>query len=174
MSKTKYFIKPTIGVNDIKLGQAREEIHQLIGSPESSHENTDYYNQSCLQINYDEQNIAEYIEIYEDVDLVEALISNKNVFLTPKDEIEKFVQDTFNVKTDLEDSEYPYSRIFTDIELSLWSDTESDDFSEDEKAQYPKDFKSSFFFKTVGVGIKGYYSCRDASHLMAKLENYLK
>jgi len=154
----KYLVNPLVGVNEILLGSDRGSVVKIIGAPESVEGRTEYYDEARFQITYTRKGYVEFIEIYADEpDLIEVEIFGVSAFQTNKEELRQIVE-TFGNCSISEDDEYPHVYLFESLSLSFWSDSDPNDFSEEEVEQYSDDFRASHFFKSVGIGTKGYYS----------------
>jgi len=155
----KYIITPHLGINDIKLGMNETEVHQILGSPETSYEKQDCYDESRLQIFYNNERNIEYLELYKDIPSeITVYLNDLNIFESTKENIDKYINFNYSSSVNKQDSEYPYSLIYKSIDLSLWNDCHPTDFSPEEKLEYPEDYNKSLFPETIGIGIKKYYT----------------
>jgi len=153
-----YTVIPGVGVNSIKLNSHRNDVISKIGIPELRNGKVDIYNEAIFQIHYDQNENVEFIEIYAgDSQFMSANIYDINIFSTIKlDILERIKQKTG--LTPKKSGEYPHTCTYDDLSLSFWSDSDPSDYSEKDKINNPSDFYESQYFKSVGVGVSGYFN----------------
>lgn len=84
---TDYEITSYVGVGDLKFGMKRADVHQLLGSPDSSetdndsNESTDYWQDDSLQLNFSED--GDLIEISLYANLKNVKFKGMNLFEEP-------------------------------------------------------------------------------------------
>ena len=152
-----YEIKPLLGVNNIRLGQTRDEVIQLLGEPESAEKRSDCYFSAIFQVHYNREGLVNFIEVYED-NTISALLGGKDIFRTTKSKLRYFIEDNFKGVLDDNDAEYPCSHTYKRIGVGFWSDMDPSELTKDEVLQYPEGYKMSHYFKSIGIGDKNYYT----------------
>jgi hypothetical protein len=139
----KLELRPLFGFGQIKLGDQRNDIHELLGPPNDFNENTDYYSNSSIQIHYSENGVVEFIELASDQNVVWDGIS---IFSTPVVELVKELSKKTEQSTN--ESEPGYTFTYPKYELCFWRPTQPDE----------EDPNEGKYFESVGLGIKGYFS----------------
>lgn len=144
-------ITPLHSAMGIQLGWTREQTHQKIGEPDRSWEQSDHYQSELpmFSVDYDSNNTEEFISISNPENkATKVLFEGLDIFGTPAvgliEEIEKHTA----FRYDRNSAELPYTYIFPEIELSFWRPVVSGNENAEE----------GFYFKTVGVGVKGCYT----------------
>ena len=149
----EYPVEALIGVGPVRLGMSRAQSRCAMGlTPDpfqkgSSPILTDAYHDAAFQVFFDADDKVEYIELSSHGPFV-VTFKAVLVFELPAEDLVAFIaKDT---PFDPDDWELGYSYIFPELELSLWRPTlpESD---QDEDSRY---------FRTIGIGRRGYYSDR--------------
>lgn len=164
----RFDLKPHIGAGSLKLGMTKEEIRSLLGQPEYSSEKSsieygdisiptpakDGYFENELQITFDNDGKADYIEFYgKDAEHTEVYLNNIDIFRVPAQKLLKEIVTSTRCEFDNEDDEIPYSYVFRSIDLSVWRQLIPE---QDEETEVPETDEGKYFW-TVGIGIKGYY-----------------
>tara|TARA_R110001592_G_scaffold341938_2_gene631382 strand:- start:296 stop:805 length:510 start_codon:yes stop_codon:yes gene_type:complete len=165
----KFKIEPHIGAGDLKFGMSRDEIQQILGTPEHTSKQMimdygdfsisipakDGYFKNELQISFDDNNKANFIEFTgKDSEFTEVFLKDIEVFKTPAFELIQKISNSTSSEFDNEDDEIPYSYVFPSIDLAVWrqvipkQDEQKEEISESDEGKY---------FWTIGIGIKGYY-----------------
>ncbi|MCX2743341.1 hypothetical protein OO013_05660 [Mangrovivirga sp. M17] len=165
----KIEIKPHSGAGKLIFGMTRSEIREVMGKPEYSSEKStidyddfsipvpakDGYFSNCIQISYDINNQAEFIEFSgKDEEQITILFYGVDVFNTPAPQLLRHITESTGAEIDMEDEEIPYSYVFPSLDLSLWRQVipelneETDEIPDSDEGKY---------FWTIGIGIKGYY-----------------
>ena len=143
-------------MNEIKLGISREQVWEILGEPEKKQKRQDSYNDAVLQVGYDRSGIVNFIEVYEDKDS-EVLLLGANVFQTKKKDLDQIISQNLQVELNVDTIEFPETYLYSACSLTLWSDSDPSQFSEEEKLSYPDDYLLSHYFKAIAVACKGYF-----------------
>ncbi len=151
-------IKPLASAGQIKLGLTKQEVYEKIGKPTDSFPEKDCYqsNDIFFSVSYDQNDKVEYIEYSKTGNKDFSIrIHDIDIFWTPADQLINHVKSVTKCDFDSEDFEIPYSYIFPDLELSFWRPTIPSDYEENEVED---EYENGKYFRTIGIGIKGYYS----------------
>ena len=140
---------PLIGVDDLRFGMKRKEVHEILGAsfrsfqktPVASHP-TDAWLNGGLQVFYGgAEGSVEYLELSRDSDF-DAMLFGHSVFVTEAPRLVALIEK--HAPFDKSDPELGNAYVFPDLELALWRPV----------AEFPE----GRFFTSVGIGTKGYYS----------------
>lgn len=165
----RFDLKPHIGAGNLNLGMTRGEIRLLLGEPEYSSEKSimDYgdfsipvpakygYFENELQITFDDDNKADFIEFYgKDAEHTKVYLNGIDVFKISAIKLLKEISTSTSSKFDDEDDEIPYSYVFRSIDLAVWRQVVPE--QDEEKGEVPDTDEGKYFW-TIGIGMKGYY-----------------
>jgi hypothetical protein len=113
---------------------------------EDSEHEMDVFHRSGFQVHYGgDDELVEFVELFRDSGF-KAIYRDMNVFAEPADAVIAHVSES--AKYDKKDPEMGCSYVFRKLEMSLWRPFEAESPDEVE----------GWFFNTVGVGAKGYFS----------------
>jgi hypothetical protein len=140
-----FYLRPLLGVGEISLGMPRSEVLRILGrsvsfkkTPRSIHV-TDAWYQNGFQVFYcGAEPVVEYIELSGKSGF-EAILFGHPVFSTEASKLVALIDK--HSPYDRNNPELGSSYIFPALEVSLWRPDEDDQC-----------------FRTVGVGVLGYYS----------------
>ncbi len=123
----EYLVEPTIGIGPVRFGMGREEVRELLGSPnyvEAAHEKwgiqfpaKDCFFDSCIQIRYDLDEKVEDIQ-YSAHPSFSVVFDSIPVHDSDVDTIAKAIERS--AKLNRGEREFPHVYSFPDIGLSLW------------------------------------------------------
>jgi hypothetical protein len=137
----------------VLLGMSREGVRSVMGMPLKSYKKTshsptltDVYCDGCFQVFFDEHDKVEYIELSSSDDLFSVVYKGKKVFQTKADDLVDLIEE--DAPYDPAAPELGYSYVFPRLELGVWRPAIPED-EDDLEGQY---------FRTIGVGKRGYYS----------------
>lgn len=166
----RFDLIPHVGAGEVRLGMTRNAIRALLGTPESSSDKSilefgdltipvpakdGYYNNE-LQISFDENNRAEFIEFSgRGAKYTKVYLNEVDVFHVPAPILIQEIMDFTNTLFDEGEKEIPYSYVFPDIDLAVWRQVIP---QVDEATEEIPDSDDGKYFWTIGIGIKGYYS----------------
>lgn len=165
----KIIITPHKGISiveegDIHLGDSKERVISLLGDGESFQNEYYYYNSSLL-INFDKNNLVDYIECNEDKK-VKAFIYGKNLFSSEEDEIIELLSKRNKAGAEKE-GKYIYYFLNLDLSigkeftlediLDISNEMKKDGTYEKHKEEIKKDKNKAKYFTTIGIGVKDYY-----------------
>ena len=144
-----FVVVPMLGVDPVRLGMSRAQVHSALGVPEESFKKvsgskypTDAWFECGFQVFYSDADFTvNYIELSKDSNFNAALFG-MDVFSTPTEELIARVQT--RAALDESDPELGFSYIFPTLELSFWRPVPEE--------------PEGRFFSTVGVGAQGTYS----------------
>jgi hypothetical protein len=158
--KKEFRIEPLVGISDVKLEAARKAVIDLLGPPEDTYKAeeqlSDYFWESELKICYSIDSTVEYIEVSGLGSTSSTFnLFGINVFETKAEELVQLIIHKSGKNYSKTDEEIPYSFIFPDLELSLWREYIPEDIEESDIESIGKD---GYYFDTIGIGTKGYYS----------------
>lgn len=151
-----FHLQPLVGVDEIRLGMPRAEVLRILGDCKSfkklatSVHVTDAWSNNGFQVFYGgEEPVVEYIELSRKSGF-DATLLGYPVFSTKASELVNLIDK--HSPYDRKNPEIGFSYIFHGLELSLWRPTEED-----------------ILFRTVGIGVRGYYSDWADAKLVAQL-----
>lgn len=124
----------------------------------------DMYFKYNLTIEYDTNNMAEYMQIsngFDEDNCYDVLLYGKNIFKTESNLLIDFIENKYD-KYDRHDSEIKTSYIFKKIGISLWKEISYDVISKEDWFQNLNDEQKKYeerckYFETIAVFRKGYY-----------------
>lgn len=159
--KIKLIVEPLKGINEVCFDMRREDVHRLMGLPDSTSEptffdldedeiavpRTDYYLNNALQISYDQSEKVEYIEVATQASNVQVELFEINVSMTSAHTVIDILTDQFKMEYDTACIEIPYSYTFLEESLSFWRPVLPENDSDGEGR----------YFDSVAVGRKGYF-----------------
>ena len=162
-------IKPQVGIGKITLGMSRDEVHELMGT-NFTHMKTDkivhdYYYNFCLQIQYDNNNIVNYIEIINS-STYHVVLEEVDVFKTKAENLISYIEQ-FSKYLKTPSAQLGYMYIFEDIGISLYrSNVFKEETMKDawflQMNQEQKDDELRFqYFESIAIWSKGYYDSVD-------------
>ena len=144
----EYEIVPHVGVEPIRFGMTREEVHAEFGLPEfTSRDNREEF-MNGFMVDFNAGGAVEFIELAKSYQF-RALFNNRCLHELLADEAVAFVRQYDHYKED--DPELGYSYLFLDLQLSLWRPTVP------ETAQ-PLDDPDGRYFYAVGLAKDGYFT----------------
>lgn len=138
-------IIPNEGIGPVTIGMTRGQVIEALSQKPDSDEDTDYFYESGLRVDYSEEGLVEFIEVSRDCNLM-VFFDDQEVFSTKVEDLVAYVRETYSL--DEEDPEAGYSYIFPEIELSFW------------RSELPEatEMDHQSYFDTVGLGKQGYFS----------------
>lgn len=142
---TELSIAPLLGLSGVVFGMSRESVIAVLGEPQTSFRRnplsnhvTDGWFDGCLQVSYAGQTPAvDFIELSYGP-RVDVLLFGVAVFNMPSGELLQ----TLRSKADWDESEGACAFTCSSLELAFWLPTVDD----------------AAPFKSLGAGVKGYYS----------------
>lgn len=146
---------PLKGAGVLRIGMTRREVRDAMAEPPKSFSKTndavqptDGFYDLCVQVFYDANGLAEYIELSRDSCIV-AELGGIPIFDIPASELLKLLGREADYDSDSEED--PTDVVFPDLAMSLWrpGGNEPDD-------------DGSKYFRTVGIGRVGYYDVGEA------------
>lgn len=165
----RFDLQPHIGAGDIKLGMTRAATRNILGIPEYSSKKSimdygdisipvpakDGYFHNGLQITFDDNNTADFIEFYgRNAPSIEVYLRDVEIFKTPAQELIRKIFSATGAEYDSADNEIPYSYVFPSIDLAIWRQVIPD---QDELSEAIPHTDEGKYFWTIGIGVKGYY-----------------
>jgi hypothetical protein len=162
-------IELNIGIDGIKLGMTRDEVHEVIGKDYLSfnrgNSNIDAYYSGCLQVNYDAYYEVNFFEIASGICMYfDVFLNDVNVFETKAEELVKYIERFAEYGRDDWEVKLGHSYVFKGIGLSLWrSRVFRDEVVQEEwfkkLSQEQKDDEMKYrFFESVGIAVNGYWN----------------
>jgi hypothetical protein len=144
--KTIYGVEPRVGIGPVRLGMARDAVRAAMLAVGQSHvadthAARDLFHRNSFQVFYDEDEIAEYIELSRSTDFL-AIFQGERILELPTDDAVRFVAQFASYSTT--DRELGWSYVFPALDLSLWRPVIEGDEGRS--------------FATVGIGRVGYYA----------------
>ncbi len=150
----RFPIVPLQSVGDLRIGMTRDEVRAIMGvEPDAfakipnAKQLTDSFHDSCVQVFYDPDDRAEYIELSR-APSIDPEFEGLHIFNTPATELVLRLgsETVFDSDPDLNPTEVT----FPDLSMSLWRPC--GDVTDDLDSKY---------FMTVGIGRPGYYSVEE-------------
>ncbi|MDO4168985.1 MAG: hypothetical protein Q4D45_03710 [Lachnospiraceae bacterium] len=164
-------IIPLVGIKlrnqSIHLLDSKERVESLLGNPGSIYENSYYYFENELRIDFNRCNCVEFIEFLGGIDgKIQPQIYGVKAFEEDADTLYTILKSKNHGEID--DSENGYSYCFFHISVGIYRETIPDDVQEmieDAKEDgEPMDaedieyeMKKATHWDTIGIGIKNYY-----------------
>lgn len=152
-------------LGEIRFGDLREDVINKLGQPSEIEENTLYYDNLEISIDFDDNNKLEFFEIDGPNNLqIEVSLFNINPFTLPAKELIALLSEKNNGKVD--DVDKPLAYNFLGLEIGLWREvSEADVKKEIKEARENGDYEpwmddeleKSKYFWIIGLGCKGYY-----------------
>jgi hypothetical protein len=146
----KFALVPLKSVGDIRIGMSRAEVRAVMAEEPkaflktaTSMRTTDGFLDLCVQVFYDTDDRAEYIELSRDPS-IDPELDGIRVFQIPASELVKQLGRDADYDTDSEDD--PTDVVFPDLSMSLWRPYGDD-----------ADDPDSRYFQTAGIGRVAYY-----------------
>ncbi|MBK1884624.1 hypothetical protein JIN85_19565 [Luteolibacter pohnpeiensis] len=146
----EFNLVPLYSVGDIRIGMARAEVRAAMSEEPkaflktpTSERPTDAFQELCVQVYYDSDDRAEYIEISR-APSIHPQLDGAHVFEIPATELVQQLGRDADYDSDSEDD--PTDVVFPGLSLSLWRPYGDD-----------PDDPESRYFATVGIGRVGYY-----------------
>jgi hypothetical protein len=152
---TVFDLVPHVGAGKVHLGMSRSEVRRLLGAPVMSYQKvpdavlTDRYF-ADLQVAYDRQDRAEYIELNGPGD-VDAVFHGRSLLFLPADEVLDWMKRF--AEYDPDDPEPGYSYVYPDLDMSVWRPVLPENPEDDDGR----------FFQSVGIARTGYFAKSGAS-----------
>jgi hypothetical protein len=165
----RFDLTPHTGAGDIKLGMSRNAIRNILGAPESTTEKSvlkfediaiptpakDGYFENELQITFDDNGVADFIEFYgRGAEHTTVYLNGLDIFHIPAPDLIKAISETTKAAFDKDEEEIPYTYVFPDIDLAVWRQVTPE--QDENKHQIPESDDGKYFW-TIGIGVKGYY-----------------
>jgi hypothetical protein len=146
----RFALVPLKSAGDILIGMTRDEVRAVMceepkafAKTPNAERLTDGFHDLCVQVFYDSDDRAEYIELSRD-SLIDPELEGLPIFNTPAADLVMRLGREADFYSDSEDD--PTDVVFPDLSISLWRP-----FGDD-----PED-PDSRFFRTVGIGRAAYY-----------------
>lgn len=159
------------GGRKICFGDPKEKIEEVLGTPQSTWEDSYYYFDSELRVDFDPQGRATFIELLAGADgSIQPQIYGVTAFQTDADSLYELLKSKNNGEVD--DAEHGYSYSFLNISVGLYREQTPDDVQammeeakEEGKPMAAEDIqfemKKANHWDTIGFGVQGYYSGKD-------------
>ena len=139
----QFEIKPLIGVGPVRFNMTRDEVHSVLGEPESKHGNRECF-LSGLMVDFDEIGKVEFIELARSTKFI-ASFHDKDLHSLLAEDAVAWVSTFGTLKTDI--PEAGYSFVFPDMQISLWRGVLPEDENDDQGR----------YFEAVGAAREGYF-----------------
>jgi hypothetical protein len=150
----EFTLVPFKSIGDIRIGMARAEVRAAMSEEPkaflktpTSERPTDGFHELCVQVFYDSDDRAEYIELSRDPS-IHPQLDGVRVFEIPAAELVKQLGRDADYDSESEDD--PTDVVFPDLSMSLWRPY----------GDSPDD-PDSRFFRTVGIGRVAYYDINE-------------
>jgi hypothetical protein len=172
--KVRVELIPLIGIrienNDkLQFGQSKDDVKGILGNPTTEYENQSYYDDLEMRIDFDENDCVEFMEVLAGpyCKKIEPFIYGKNPFELVDTQLLEFLTEMNNGRIDDHEAVCGYS--FLNISVGIWRDMTSKNVEEliheaKEAGNYDlwkeeieADLERVKYFRTIGIGIKGYY-----------------
>ena len=163
LSKMEQFnIKPLSGVNQLKFGKTRDEIIEDFEDPTEEEGRTDYYEFETfsLALSYDRNDKLEFIEFSKVSGGAPVLLNDIDVFNIEGEKLLSEIQSLASEKHNSDNSEPPYTYIFDSLEIAIDRPTTPEEYEEGE-AESSDGYENGKYFRSIGIGCKGYFSSAD-------------
>lgn len=156
-----------IGRKGIHLSDTQEEIESVLGRPCSIWENSFYYFNNELRVDFDEQGCVEFIEFLGGIDgKIQPCIYGMPVFKTEADRLYTVLKDQNN--GDIDDSENGYSYSFLKLSVGIYRESTPESVQEmineaeqEGEAMSTEDIEyetsKAMYWSAIGIGVKDYY-----------------
>jgi len=155
-------IEPLKGIilneKELLLGINRKEVITILGEPFDNYGKRDYYYNSELAIDYDNNFNIEFIEFLGGYDgSLKPYIYDFNIFEDKADKLIDLLKDK-NIMCDT-DSNIPYEYIFKSISFGVTREMNPDEFIKENtnNPMFEELEKKANYFNTCGIGAKDYY-----------------
>jgi hypothetical protein len=156
---------PQVGIGKVKLGMHRDEVHELVGTNYTNIKTgsivRDYYCNFCFQIEYDSNNIVNFIEIVNS-STYNVVFEGVDVFKTKAEELVSYVEQ-FSKYLKTPSAQLGYIYIFEDIRISLYrsivckEETMKEPWFLQLSQEQKEDELRFLYFETIAIWCKGYY-----------------
>ena len=156
-----------IGNENINLLDSKEKVKLILGNPYSTYEQSYYYFENELRVDFNEQNLVEFIEFLAGIDgKIQPQIYGIRAFEVEADTLYEILKSKNN--GDIDDSENGYSYSFLDISVGVYRESRPEDVQEMiesakedgepmdvEEIEY--EMRKATHWDTIGIGVKNYY-----------------
>lgn len=172
--KVRVELIPLIGIkiesdDKLQFGQRKEAVKGNLGNPSTEYKNQLYYDDLDMRIDFDEKDCVEFMEVLAGpyCKKIEPFIYGKNPFELVDTQLLELLTEMNNGRIDDHEAGYGYN--FLNISVGIWRDMTSKDVEEmiherKEAGSYDlwkeeieADLERVKYFRTIGIGIKGYY-----------------
>lgn len=167
----KMILKLNKGFGKVKLGMTKEEVEEAYGAPEQIFEETYYYFENFLEVEFHKENETVcFIQINNEGDL-SPMLKKDNLFeLTDEQIIELFKGQDELYSKDSKYGELGYTYTFEKLQVHFWRECNPQELAEEMKGLnkknpeekqiisfYKGEIKKYSHFDTIAVFAKDYY-----------------
>ncbi|MBR3646154.1 MAG: hypothetical protein IKN54_07020 [Lachnospiraceae bacterium] len=152
----------------IDLGEAKNDVIQTLGEPVLIEDNSYYFYDNDLRIDFDEDDNVEFIEILGGMEgSIKPEIYGIDPFKNEADKVYELLKEK-NVKG-ISDEECGYAYSFVGISVGVYREAIPDDLEEyleeleesginpEDDDDYQYEYQLAHHFSTIGIGVKDYY-----------------
>ncbi|MDF2941611.1 MAG: hypothetical protein K0S01_469 [Herbinix sp.] len=156
---------PQVGIGEVKLGMHRDEVHELVGTNDTNIKTDSIvrgcYYDFCFQIEYDSNNIVNFIEIINNP-TYNVVFEGVDVFKTKAEKLVSYVEQ-FSKYLETPSAQLGSMYIFEDIGISLYrsivckEETMKEPWFLQLSQEQKEDELRFLYFETIAIWCKGYY-----------------
>lgn len=164
----KFVLEPLKGIGNVNFGDSREQVRTAMGTPSIEHEVVDYYFDGAIRMDYNEDNILEFIE-FDNNDEFELEIFGVNPFKVKAKELEELLT-KMNTDGTVNEQRAPFVYGFNNISVVIYRDATEQDILisieeakqdgtyEEDKEWLAEELEKYSHFQSIGFGRKGFYA----------------